>query len=130
MAKYDYIFNNMENQTPNQQEKTNKNNLVLPTVILIACLILGGSYYVAQVSKQKSLERQQALKIEEEKRIEAKNETSRKECSDFMNKYHDDLWEKRKEKGIQSISAQEKKDELVILDGLYEQCLKEKGITS
>lgn len=46
-------------------EKINK--LSLPTTILIASIILGGFYYASQVNKQKSIERQQQIKIEQEK---------------------------------------------------------------
>lgn len=49
-------------------EKINK--LSLPTVILIASVILGGFYYVTQIIKQESIERQQESKIQENRRIE------------------------------------------------------------
>jgi len=45
-------------------EKINK--LTLPATILIASLILGGFYYATQVNKQKSIERQQQLELEQE----------------------------------------------------------------
>ncbi len=43
--------------------KTNK--LIFPTTIIIASIILGGSFYLVQVSKQRSIERQQQIEIEE-----------------------------------------------------------------
>jgi len=46
------------------------NKLSLPVTILIASVILGGFYYAGEVSKQRSIERQQEVKIAEEKRIE------------------------------------------------------------
>ena len=46
-------------------EKFNK--LSLPAAILIASIALGGFFYASQVSKQKSIERQQEIKIEQEK---------------------------------------------------------------
>lgn len=46
-------------------EKLNK--LSLPAVILIASIILGGFYYASQVNKQRSIEKQQQIKIEQEK---------------------------------------------------------------
>lgn len=46
-------------------EKPNK--LSLPVVILLASIILGGFIYASQLSKQKSIERQQEIKIEQEK---------------------------------------------------------------
>ena len=36
-----------------------KNKLVLPISILLGCIILGGFYYLSQVNKQASIERQQ-----------------------------------------------------------------------
>lgn len=47
-------------------EKLNK--LSLPAVILIASIILGGFFYASQVNKQRSIERQQQVKIDQEKR--------------------------------------------------------------
>ena len=46
-------------------EKLNK--LSLPITILVASLILGGAYFASQVMKQRSIERQQEIKIEQEK---------------------------------------------------------------
>ena len=48
-----------------------KNRLVLSVTILLASIILGGFYYASQVNKQKSIERQQQIKIQ------AKTETNR-----------------------------------------------------
>lgn len=44
------------------------NKLSLPVVILIASVILGGFLYATQVNKQKSIERQQEIKLQEDKR--------------------------------------------------------------
>lgn len=46
------------------------NKLSLPAVILIASIILGSFYYASELNKQKSIERQQDIKIVEEKRME------------------------------------------------------------
>lgn len=46
-------------------EKLNK--LSLPATILIASIIFGSFFYVSQVNKQHSIERQQEIKIEQEK---------------------------------------------------------------
>ena len=40
-----------------------KNKLVLPISILLGCIILGGFYYVNQLNKQKSIERQQQIEL-------------------------------------------------------------------
>ena len=54
------------------------NKLTLPAVILIASIIIGGFIYASQVSKQKSIERQQILKMMDDKRAEdAKAEKER-----------------------------------------------------
>ena len=45
------------------------NKLLLPVVILITSIILGGFYYSVEVNKQKSIERQQQIKIEQEQNI-------------------------------------------------------------
>lgn len=48
------------------------NKLSLPVTILIACIILGGFYYVIEINKQKSIEKQQQIelqvKIEQDRR--------------------------------------------------------------
>lgn len=36
-----------------------KNKLILPIAIVLGCLILGGVFYMIQVNKQKSIEKQQ-----------------------------------------------------------------------
>jgi len=58
-------------------EKLNK--LSLPAVILIASIILGGFYFGSQVNKQRSIERQQQIKIETEKQEQLDKETKEKE---------------------------------------------------
>ncbi len=45
----------------------NINKLSLPVVILIASLVIGGFYYAGEVNKQKSIERQQEIKLQEER---------------------------------------------------------------
>jgi len=42
------------------------NKLTLPATILIVSIILGGFYFATQVNKQRSIERQQELKLEQE----------------------------------------------------------------
>jgi len=44
------------------------NKLSLPATILIASIILGGFYYASQVSKQNSIEKQQKIKLLEDRR--------------------------------------------------------------
>ncbi len=57
------------------------NKLSLPTTILIASIILGGFYYASQVNKQRSIEEQQQIKIEQDnKEYVAKR---RKDCYDY-----------------------------------------------
>lgn len=44
------------------------NKLSLPATIIITSIILGGFYYVSQINKQKSIEKQQQAQLESEKR--------------------------------------------------------------
>ncbi len=46
------------------------NKLSLPAVILIASIVLGGFYYATEINKQRSIERQQEIKLANDKRIE------------------------------------------------------------
>jgi len=57
------------------------NKLSLPAVILIASIVLGGFYYASQINKQRSIERQQEIKMaQEEKEYIAKR---KRECYDI-----------------------------------------------
>ncbi len=57
-----------------------KSKLILPITILVASIILGGFFYASQINKQHSIERQQQIKLEEERKIqEAKLEQEKKE---------------------------------------------------
>lgn len=55
----------------------NINKLSIPATILIASVILGGFYYLSEVNKQSSIEKQQEVKLAEEKRIEDKAEAQK-----------------------------------------------------
>ena len=61
-------------------EKLNK--ISLPAVILIASLILGGFFYASQVSKQRSIERQQQIKIEQEKQDQLAKEIKEQQAKE------------------------------------------------
>ncbi len=57
-----------------------KHKILLPAAIVLACAILGGAFYAVQVNKQKSIEKQQLLKIEEDRRAaEEKTELDKQE---------------------------------------------------
>ncbi|MFW6026652.1 MAG: hypothetical protein ACOCRX_09945 [Candidatus Woesearchaeota archaeon] len=60
----------------------NKEKLVLPTSILLGCLILGGFYYASQVNKQRSIERQQQIEIEREKQERIDKELKEQEAKE------------------------------------------------
>ena len=56
------------------------NKLSLPVTIIIASIILGGFYYVSQVNKQDSIERQQRIELEAKRQeVEAKATQEQKE---------------------------------------------------
>jgi hypothetical protein len=64
-----------------------KENKIIIAVIF-ASLILGGFYYASQLSKQKSIEKQQTIKLQEERIIEEKKlkektllESKKKACA-------------------------------------------------
>lgn len=58
----------MEKEKDNLFRKINK--LSLPAVILIVGIILSGLYYVSQISKQKSAEKQQEIKLQDDRQLE------------------------------------------------------------
>ncbi|MFA5086480.1 MAG: hypothetical protein WC468_02750 [Candidatus Paceibacterota bacterium] len=56
------------------------NKISLPVIILLGVFILGIFYYVVEVNKQQSIERQQEIKLQNDARIEeAKVEQTKKE---------------------------------------------------
>lgn len=130
----------------NQLTKLNKEKLILPVIILSACIILGGFYYASQVSKQKSIERQQQVKIEEERRaeeakieearkIETKEETARQECFNEAGKRANEFLQTKAD--MAKNDTQKKEYEEAIANGLHlradfdrfnEDCLSKKGL--
>jgi type II secretory pathway pseudopilin PulG len=44
----------------------NKGKLVLPISILLGCIILGGFYYASEANKQRSIEMQQQLNLDQQ----------------------------------------------------------------
>ena len=61
-------------------EKLNK--LSLPATILIASIVLGGFYYASQVNKQKSIEKQQQIDIEQKKQEQFDKELSEQQAKE------------------------------------------------
>jgi len=51
-----------------------KEKIILSVTILLASIILGGFYYATQISKQKSIEKQQQIKLQAEKELKKKEE--------------------------------------------------------
>ena len=57
-----------------------KHKLIFPISILLGCIILGGFFYVSQVSKQKSIEKQQQIELQAKQiELEIKTEQDKKE---------------------------------------------------
>lgn len=57
------------------------NTLLLPIAILISSIIFGGFFYASEANKQRSIERQQAIKLKEEK--EAKKLKAEQEKKEY-----------------------------------------------
>lgn len=70
-----------------------KNKLVIPISIVVASIVIGGFYYKSEVEKQRSIERQEELKLQEDKMTEeARVEMQKKQYaadrrSDCLNIY-------------------------------------------
>ena len=58
------------------------NKLSLPATIVIASLIIGGFYFASQVNKQHSIERQQQIKIVQEKQERLDKETKEQQAKE------------------------------------------------
>jgi len=56
------------------------NKLSLPATIIIASLILGGFFYASQVIKQRSIEKQQQIKIDQERQEQLNQELKLNNC--------------------------------------------------
>lgn len=62
-----------------------KNKIILFTTILLASMILGGFFYISQINKQKSIERQQWIKLQNERRMEEERAKQDKADKTFSN---------------------------------------------
>jgi len=69
-------------------------NITLPATILIASLILGGFYYASQVNKQRSIERQQQIKIEQQRQAKEEAEQALNACLADAEEAYSNLWDK------------------------------------
>lgn len=47
-----------------------KNKFILSITILMASIILGGFFYASQINKQRSIERQQEIKLQADRQVE------------------------------------------------------------
>lgn len=57
-----------------------KNKLVLPICIIVGSIVLGGFYYMSELNKQESIERQQQIELQAKKdEFEMKSEQDKKE---------------------------------------------------
>ena len=76
-----------------------KNKLVLSIAILLTSIVLGGFYYASQVNKQQSIERQQEIKLQENRILEeAKAEQDEKEYIAKRKSECYDIYEKERDK--------------------------------
>lgn len=56
----------------NEEKKVKRSSL--PIAILLASIVVGGFYYASQIKKQESIERQQQIKIEQERSSRSEKE--------------------------------------------------------
>lgn len=109
-------------------EKVNK--LSLPATILIGCIILGGFYYASQVSKQKSIERQQWVELQD--KANAEQAMRDKEASDRLSKMScaDEAAEAATEqyKETCTYNCKEGYYYTANYDNYYASCLRRKGL--
>lgn len=57
-----------------------KYNLSIPSSIVLASIVLGGFFYASQISKQRSIEKQQQIELQNKKDLtQAKTEQDKKE---------------------------------------------------
>ena len=66
------------------------NKLSLPATILIASFVIGGFYYAGEVNKQKSIERQQEMKITNDRRAEEEKKRELENCLEEAKKRRDE----------------------------------------
>lgn len=112
------------------------NKLSLSTVILIASLVIGGFYYASEVNKQKSIERQQQIKIEQEKQdrlveeikeqdAETKAEKALNDCIASAEESSSTFWNSEcRAKGLLSNKC------ISLLDMTFEEYAKQNNIPS
>lgn len=110
----------METQPIKENKPSKLDKLVKISIMAGASIVaLSVAYYLVIFLPQKEKTKIEQLKQEEE---------IKKECGVVMNEAKDKVWEHRKTKGIESISSEKKKEEILILNGIFEQCLNEKGL--
>lgn len=115
-------------------EKLNK--LSLPAVILIASIILGGTFYAIQVNKQQSIEKQQQIKIEQEKQDqlakEIKEQQVKEEAEQALNTCIANAEENYQDRWHKECKAQGKlTNKCIDVNELsYDEYLKKYGLTS
>lgn len=93
------------------------NKIIIPISILLASIILGGFFYASQINKQRSIERQQEMKIAEDRRVEeAKQAQEKKEYIAKRKNECYDIYEKERAKwnNVKSNEYDEEKDVCVI----------------
>lgn len=119
------------NNNMNQTNNSGGNKLILPVAILLSALILGGFYYAIQINRQKSIEKQELLKIESERKKEQEDKTAREDC---YNEAVDNARSLLKTKAELEGGARFKEgaeQDLYLKDDFndaYENCLSKKGL--
>jgi hypothetical protein len=108
------------------------NKLSLPATILIGCVILGGFYYLTQVSKQDSIERQQQAELQA--KADAQQEQSNRDAMDKLSRMScvTEAQEAAKEqyKTTCVYNCQDGYYYTANYDNYYQTCLQRKGLSN
>ena len=111
------------------------NKLSLPATIVIASLIIGGFYFASQVNKQRSIERQQQIKIVQEKQErldkETKEQQAKEEAEEALNTCRANAQENYADRWHSECKAQGKLTSkcIDIVELTFDDYLKKYGLT-
>lgn len=100
--------------------------LSTPITILLASFILGGFIYATQISKQNSIEKQQNIKIANEKMITDRENFQKSLCSTEAEQSAVDYY--KSSCGEQGLECKEGRYLIASYEGYYKMCLQKFGL--